>query len=102
MKETTFAGTRRASRHRLPAEEIGNPGQSGTCPGEEKPSGFGKVNRRVRSLGARRARGSEVLLRLSFAEIAAMRGVSERTVKRAWERSRIYLHRALGGDSLVA
>ena len=38
----------------------------------------------------------------SFAEIAAMRGVSERTVKRGWEKSRIYLHRALGGDSPVA
>jgi RNA polymerase sigma factor (TIGR02999 family) len=28
----------------------------------------------------------------SFAEIAAMRGVSERTVQRAWEKARIYLH----------
>ena len=28
----------------------------------------------------------------SFAEIAAMRGVSERTVQRQWERARIYLH----------
>jgi RNA polymerase sigma factor (TIGR02999 family) len=35
----------------------------------------------------------------SYAEIAAMRGVSERTVKRSWEKSRIYLHRALGGAS---
>jgi RNA polymerase sigma factor (TIGR02999 family) len=32
----------------------------------------------------------------TFAEIASMRGVSERTVKRHWERSRLYLHRALG------
>lgn len=32
----------------------------------------------------------------TFAEIAAMRGVSERTVKRSWERSRLFLHRALG------
>jgi RNA polymerase sigma factor (TIGR02999 family) len=31
----------------------------------------------------------------SFAEIAAMRGVSERTVQRHWERARVYLHRAL-------
>jgi RNA polymerase sigma factor (TIGR02999 family) len=31
----------------------------------------------------------------SFAEIAAMRGVSERTVQRQWEKARIYLHRAL-------
>jgi RNA polymerase sigma factor (TIGR02999 family) len=31
----------------------------------------------------------------SFAEIAAMRGVSERTVLRHWEKARAYLHRAL-------
>jgi RNA polymerase sigma factor (TIGR02999 family) len=31
----------------------------------------------------------------SFAEIAAMRGVSERTVQRNWEKARIYLHRTL-------
>jgi RNA polymerase sigma factor (TIGR02999 family) len=35
----------------------------------------------------------------SFAEIAAMHGVSERTVQRQWEKARIYLHRALRGDS---
>jgi RNA polymerase sigma factor (TIGR02999 family) len=32
----------------------------------------------------------------SFAEIAAMRGLSERTVQRHWDKARIYLHRALG------
>ena len=32
----------------------------------------------------------------SFAEIAAMRGVSERTVQRNWEKGRLYLHRAIG------
>ena len=31
----------------------------------------------------------------SFAEIAAMRGVSERTVHRHWEKARICLHRAI-------
>ena len=31
----------------------------------------------------------------SLVEIAAMRGVSERTVQRDWERARIYLHQAL-------
>jgi len=31
----------------------------------------------------------------SFAEIAAMRAVSERTVQRKWEKARIYLHRKL-------
>jgi RNA polymerase sigma factor (TIGR02999 family) len=31
----------------------------------------------------------------SFAEIAAMRGVSERTVQRQWEKARLYLHRVI-------
>ena len=34
----------------------------------------------------------------SFAEIAALRGVSERTVQRDWEKARIYLHRTLRDD----
>lgn len=33
----------------------------------------------------------------SFGEIAAMRGVSERTVQRNWEKARIYLHRSISG-----
>jgi RNA polymerase sigma factor (TIGR02999 family) len=35
----------------------------------------------------------------SSAEIAALRGVSERTVKRDWEKSRLYLHRAIAPDT---
>ena len=31
----------------------------------------------------------------SFVEIAAMRGVSERTIQRNWEKGRLYLHHAL-------
>jgi RNA polymerase sigma factor (TIGR02999 family) len=34
----------------------------------------------------------------SFAEIAAMQGVSERTVQRKWERARLYLYRAIRAD----
>jgi RNA polymerase sigma factor (TIGR02999 family) len=34
----------------------------------------------------------------SFAEIAAMRDVSERTVQRQWEKARIYLHRSIRND----
>ena len=34
----------------------------------------------------------------NFAEIASMRGVSERTVQRQWEKARMYLHRALRPD----
>ncbi len=36
----------------------------------------------------------------SFAEIAAMKGLSERTVQRRWEKARIYLHRTLRKTSL--
>ena len=32
----------------------------------------------------------------SFMEIAAMRGVSERTVQRSWEKARLYLRRSMG------
>jgi RNA polymerase sigma factor (TIGR02999 family) len=32
----------------------------------------------------------------SFAEIAAMRGISERTVQRQWLKARIYLHGVIG------
>jgi len=35
---------------------------------------------------------------LTFAEIAAMRGTSERTVQRQWEKARIYLHRTIRAD----
>jgi len=31
----------------------------------------------------------------SFVEIAAMKGVSERTVQRQWQKARLYLHRAV-------
>ena len=35
----------------------------------------------------------------SFAEIAAMRGVSERTVQRKWEKARIYLYARIRADA---
>lgn len=34
----------------------------------------------------------------SFAEIAALQNLSERTVQRKWEKARIYLHRSLRAD----
>lgn len=34
----------------------------------------------------------------SFVEIAAMRGTHEKTVRRAWERARIFLHHSLSED----
>jgi RNA polymerase sigma factor (TIGR02999 family) len=38
----------------------------------------------------------------SFAEIAAMRGVSERTIQRNWEKGRLYLHQALAAAPAAA
>jgi RNA polymerase sigma factor (TIGR02999 family) len=37
----------------------------------------------------------------SFAEIASMRGVSERTAQRNWEKARIYLHRKIRPDLVL-
>jgi RNA polymerase sigma factor (TIGR02999 family) len=34
----------------------------------------------------------------TFAEIAAMKNISERTVQRQWEKARIYLHRTISAD----
>jgi len=34
----------------------------------------------------------------TFAEIAAMKGVSERTAQREWEKARIYLHQAIRAE----
>jgi RNA polymerase sigma factor (TIGR02999 family) len=39
---------------------------------------------------------------LSFAEIGALRGVSERTIQRNWEKGRLYLHHALGNAGAAA
>ena len=36
----------------------------------------------------------------SFAEIAAMRGISERTVQRQWEKARMYLYRTVRSDAV--
>lgn len=35
----------------------------------------------------------------SFGEIAAMRGVSERTIQRNWEKGRLYLYHSIGGST---
>ncbi len=37
----------------------------------------------------------------SFAEVATMRGVSERTAQRQWEKARIYLHRSIRSESAI-
>ena len=38
----------------------------------------------------------------SFAEIASMMDVSERTIQRDWQKARIYLHQVLRSDALSA
>jgi RNA polymerase sigma factor (TIGR02999 family) len=38
----------------------------------------------------------------SFAEIASMMDVSERTVQRDWQKARIYLHQVLRNDTSLA
>ena len=35
----------------------------------------------------------------SFGEIAALRGISDRTVQRDWQKARLLLHRALRDES---
>lgn len=37
----------------------------------------------------------------SFPELATMRGLSERTVQRQWEKARIYLHRSLRSETVL-
>jgi len=39
---------------------------------------------------------------LSFAEIASLRGVSERTIQRHWEKGRLYLHHAISDAGSAA
>jgi RNA polymerase sigma factor (TIGR02999 family) len=34
----------------------------------------------------------------TFVEIAAMKGISERTAQRQWEKARVYLHRQISTD----
>lgn len=34
----------------------------------------------------------------TFAEIAAMKGIAERTAQRQWEKARLYLHRKISAD----
>jgi RNA polymerase sigma factor (TIGR02999 family) len=38
----------------------------------------------------------------SFVEIAAMRGVSERTIQRGWEKGRLFLHHAVASNAGVS
>ena len=45
---------------------------------------------------------NEFFCGFSFVEIAATRGVPERTVQRGWEKGRLYLHHAVAADAGVS
>jgi RNA polymerase sigma factor (TIGR02999 family) len=44
----------------------------------------------------------KVFCGFSLAEIAAIRGVAERTIQRNWEKGRLYLHHAIGAAGPIA
>jgi RNA polymerase sigma factor (TIGR02999 family) len=74
-------------------------------PAGDDPQNLARIGDALEELAAVDASLAEVVdlkffCGFSFAEIAAMRGVTERTVQRHWEKARIYLHRAIGGTSL--
>ena len=65
-----------------------------------------KVERRLKQLAETCRDGGNLMPVLvdavkdyvSLGEIAAMRGVSERTVQRQWEKARLFLHRTISAD----
>jgi RNA polymerase sigma factor (TIGR02999 family) len=79
----------------------------GDLHGVNAPDLPAQINEALEELAAHDAALAEVIdlkffQGLSFGEIAAMKGVSERTIKRQWRRGRLYLHNALSeGDASV-
>jgi RNA polymerase sigma factor (TIGR02999 family) len=75
--------------------------RSGATPPIEDPKWLERVSDALEELATHQPMMAEIVDLKFFggftcAEIAAMFGMSERTVKRKWERSRLYLHRVLG------
>ena len=72
----------------------------GVPPDATDLSGLGEALDELASVDERLARIVDLKFFCGFAfgEIAAMTGVSERTVQRDWEKARIYLHRVLRRD----
>lgn len=75
--------------------------RSGATPPIEDPKWLERVSDALEELSTHEPLMAEIVDLKFFggftcAEIAAMFGMSERTVKRKWERSRLYLHRVLG------
>jgi hypothetical protein len=89
------------------------PGSSSACETDDEPAAFVTAAATCRS-GSRTGRGRRSIIGVlglfldvgavplkffcgySFAEIAGMNGLSERTVQRHWEKARLYLHDAIG------
>jgi RNA polymerase sigma factor (TIGR02999 family) len=76
----------------------------GTEPGDwaTSPHALGRIGDALDELAAVEPELAEIIelkffCGFSFAEIAAMRGSSERTVQRSWAKGRLYLHHAISG-----
>jgi RNA polymerase sigma factor (TIGR02999 family) len=77
---------------------------AGALPGATELSQLGDALDELASVDERLARIVDLKFFCGFAfgEIAAMTGVSERTVQRDWEKARIYLHRVLRRDVVAS
>jgi hypothetical protein len=69
-----------------------------STPKNSRPSAMHWINWRKLSLSWLRLIDLKFFCGLSFAEIAALENLSERTIQRKWEKARIYLHRNIRGD----
>jgi RNA polymerase sigma factor (TIGR02999 family) len=93
-----YARTRRAQRRGGGFEISSLEGDVGAPAADEKE--LGRISAALDELAGIDAGLAEIVdlkffCGFSLAEIASMRGVSERTVQRHWEKARIYLHRAI-------
>jgi RNA polymerase sigma factor (TIGR02999 family) len=93
-----YARTRRAQRRGGGFEITSLEGDVGERAADEKE--LGRISAALDELAVIDAGLAEIVdlkffCGFSLAEIASMRGVSERTVQRHWEKARIYLHSAI-------
>jgi RNA polymerase sigma factor (TIGR02999 family) len=70
------------------------------------PSELGRISEALDQLAQIDAALAEVVdlkffCGFSFVEIAAMRGISERTAQRDWEKARIYLHHSISSTAVL-
>ncbi len=86
---------KRGGEFEITAIQVDEPGR---CVADDRE--LGRISDAVDELAAADPSLAEIVdlkffCGFSFAEIAAMRGVCERTVQRDWEKARIYLHRCI-------